>query len=98
MLWWMEVPLVMTVVNGAQGSRGSRWPATRSASGGVTMPKMDVSKYKTVGEWYADVRGRVPIQMAQALEKVMKERKLTLPQAYRLLVELGQIIEIDETN
>ena len=45
---------------------------TRGASLGYD-GKMDVSKYKTVGEWYRDVRGRVPIQMAAGLEKVMKD-------------------------
>jgi hypothetical protein len=59
---------------------------------------MDVSKYKTVGEWYADVRGRVPVQMPQALERLMKEEGLSFPEAYARLVERGAIIEIDETG
>ena len=57
---------------------------------------MDVSKYKTVGEWYRDHRGRVPIQMAAGLDKLMKEEGLSFPEAYAKLVAAGAIIEIDE--
>ena len=57
---------------------------------------MDVSKFKTVGEWYATVRGRVPIQAPQALERLMVTEKLSFQEAYARLVERGAIIELDE--
>lgn len=56
----------------------------------------DVSKYKSVGEWHADVKGRVPIQMAAALARVMREEKITFPEAYARLVERRAIVEIPE--
>ena len=59
---------------------------------------MDVSKYQTVGEWYAEHRGRVPIQMAAALDTLMKDESLTFPDAYARLVAAGRITEIDEPN
>ena len=59
---------------------------------------MDVSKYKTVGEWYAEHRGRVPVQMAAALEKLMRDEGLTFPDAYVKLVAADRIVEIDEAN
>jgi hypothetical protein len=56
----------------------------------------DVSKYTTVGEWYADFKGRVPPQMAGALDNLMRKRKISFPEAYALLVEGRAIIEIDD--
>ena len=57
----------------------------------------DVSKYTSVAEWYRDFKGRVPIQMAAGLDDLMRERKISFPEAYALLVERGAIIEIDDT-
>lgn len=57
----------------------------------------DVSKYTSVGQWYADFKGRVPIQMAAGLDSLMRERNISFPEAYALLVERGAIIEIDNT-
>ena len=34
----------------------------------------DPHTYSSVGEWFADYNGFVPIQMAQGLSKVMKDR------------------------
>jgi hypothetical protein len=60
--------------------------------------EMDVSKYKTVGEWYRAVRGRVPIQMPAGIQKLMDAEGLTFPEAYAKLVQCGAIIEIDEPS
>ena len=56
---------------------------------------MDVSTFNTVGEWYAAYRGRVPIQMAAALQRLVNDEGLSFPEAYRRLVERGAIIEIE---
>jgi hypothetical protein len=54
----------------------------------------DPLTYATVGEWYADYHGFVPIQMAHGLSQVMKARGLSFPDAYRLLRDKGAIIEL----
>ena len=56
---------------------------------------MDVTKYKSVGEWYRDHRGRVPVQMAAALERLIRDEGLTFLQAYAKLKAGGQIVEIE---
>jgi hypothetical protein len=55
----------------------------------------DPLTYTTVGEWYDDYHGFVPIQMAQALSRVIAERGISFPEAYRLLRDAGAIIEIE---
>lgn len=54
----------------------------------------DPLAYATVGEWFADYHGFVPIQMAHALSRVIAERGITFPEAYRLLRGAGAIIEL----
>jgi hypothetical protein len=69
------------------------------AIGGATLLIVDdMSRFRTVGEWYAAYRGRVPIQMAAGLERLMSETGCTFPEAYARLVERGSIIETDGTS
>ena len=56
----------------------------------------DPHAYATVGEWYADYAGFVPIQMAQALSRVMRQRGLAFGAAYDLLHDAGAIVELDD--
>ena len=56
---------------------------------------MDVSRFRTVGEWYREFHGRVPIQMAAGLDRIMREEGVTFPRAYELAVERGQVIHVD---
>lgn len=54
--------------------------------------------YSTVGEWYADYRGFVPIQMAHGLSRYIKQHGCTFAEAYRALRERGAIIEIEQAS
>ena len=56
------------------------------------------STYATVGEWFDDYRGYVPIQMAAGISRTMKERGLTFREAYTLLVSRGAIIHINPSD
>lgn len=53
------------------------------------------STYATVGEWYADYRGYVPIQIAHGLDIAMQRHGLSFPDACRLLLDRHAIIHID---
>ena len=55
----------------------------------------DALTYSTVGEWFADYHGYVPIQMAHGLSQYMKRTGCTFPEAYTRLVDAGAIIEVD---
>lgn len=57
----------------------------------------DPHAYATVGEWYADYAGFVPIQAAQALSRAMRQRGLTFADAYDLLRGAGAIVELSRT-
>ena len=56
------------------------------------------STYDSVGAWYRDRIGRVPVQMAHSIDRTMKLRGLTFREAYRLLLRGGAIIHIDPTD
>lgn len=58
----------------------------------------DPLTYESVGEWYADYRGFVPIQMAHGLSRAMKELDLSFPAAYRLLRNGRAISEVLPTT
>ena len=55
----------------------------------------DPHTYSSAGDWYHDYRGFVPIQMARGLSLAMKERGLTFPEAWDLLVGRGAIVMIE---
>jgi hypothetical protein len=50
--------------------------------------------FSSVGDWYEAVRGRVPLQMCQALSHTMKEREMTFPEAYQYLLDISAIIPV----
>jgi hypothetical protein len=53
------------------------------------------STYASVGEWYDDYHGYVPIQMAAGLSQLMRKHpELTFPEAYASLLRAGAIIEL----
>ena len=55
----------------------------------------DWSTYATVGEWFDDYHGYVPIQMAAGLSRLMRTHiELTFPEAYATLLHAGTIIEL----
>jgi len=49
--------------------------------------RRDDPGYTSVGEWYEDHRGRVPIQAAQALSQLVRERHASFADAFRTLVD-----------
>ena len=55
------------------------------------------STYATVGEWFDDYHGYVPIEMAAGLSRLMRKRpELTFPEAYAALLHAGAIIELHD--
>jgi hypothetical protein len=56
------------------------------------------STYTSVGAWYADHRGYVPIQAAAALGRLTRDGSLSFPDAYRLLLKRGAIIHLDPAD
>jgi hypothetical protein len=56
------------------------------------------STYATVGEWFADYRGYVPIQMAHAIDRLIRRSGMSFPDAYRALLRHGAIIHIDPAD
>jgi hypothetical protein len=53
------------------------------------------STYRSVGEWFTDYHGRIPWQMAAALERRMDENPgMTFPEAYAAMRRSGAIIEL----
>ena len=51
--------------------------------------------YSTVGDWWEDYRGHVPIQMAHGLSRYMDKHGCSFAEAYRALRGAGAIVEID---
>jgi hypothetical protein len=56
------------------------------------------STYTSVGEWFDDYHGYVPIQMAAALGRLTRDNGMSFPDAYRLLLGRGAIIHIDPAD
>jgi len=54
---------------------------------------MDISKYKSVEEWYEDLKKikggnpGVPLQMCMVLSQAMDNNNLTFPEAWRYLIK-----------
>lgn len=57
--------------------------------------RRDDPGYVSVGEWYAAHQGRVPIQAAQALSQLVRERQMSFADAFRTLVGAGALILIE---
>jgi hypothetical protein len=58
--------------------------------------RRDDPGYATVGEWYEAHQGRVPIQAAHALSRLVTERNMSFADAFRSLVGGGALILIDD--
>jgi hypothetical protein len=58
--------------------------------------RRDDPGYASVGEWYEAHRGRVPIQAAQALSRLVRERHMSFADAFRTLVQAGALILIED--
>ena len=56
------------------------------------------STYATVGEWFHDHHGYVPIQMAAGLDRQMRATGMSFPDAYRALLGIGAIIHVDPAD
>ena len=56
------------------------------------------STYRTASEYYADYQGYVPLPMMVGISQVMRERGVGFVEAYRLLLEGGAIIHVDEAD
>ena len=56
------------------------------------------STYASVGKWYADYRGYVPIQQAVALGRLTRGGEMSFRDAYRLLLRRGAIIHLDPAD
>lgn len=52
--------------------------------------------YTTVGDWFSDYHGFVPVTMAHALSQVIEREHIPFAEAYARLVARGSIIEIDD--
>jgi hypothetical protein len=73
--------------------RGSALPARK--------PRSELrhwSTYASVGEWFRDYHGYVPIQAAAGLDRLMRQSGMSFPEAYRTLLGRGAIIHIDPAD
>ena len=56
------------------------------------------STYATVGEWFADYHGHVPIQIPAAISRLIRDTGMSFPDAYRTLLHKGAIIHLDKAD
>ena len=56
------------------------------------------STYTTVGEWWDDYIGYVPIHQAAGLDRLIRVNGLSFPDAYRQLLRRGAIIHLDPAD
>lgn len=60
---------------------------------------MDVKKYETANSWFSAMRGEgyeVPIILCQEIERMMKAKKISFPEAYEILNSQKRISETDK--
>ena len=94
-------PMVLT---SARCSCRVRWETSEPELGpglGPRKPRAELrhwSTYTSVGEWYADYRGYVPIQQAAALGRLTRDGTMSFRDAYRLLLRRGAIIHLDPAD
>jgi hypothetical protein len=56
----------------------------------------EYKKFKTVGEWWEkEGHGKFPLQIAVAITRLQKEKKLTFHQAFEFLVNKNAILFTD---
>jgi hypothetical protein len=60
--------------------------------------RRDDPGYASVGEWFEAHRGRVPIQAAHALSRLVSERDMSFADAFRTLVDAGALILIEDED
>jgi len=60
--------------------------------------RRDDPNYDSVGAWYEAHRGRVPIQAALALDRLIRHRGLPFGEAFRTLVDRGALILLDSND
>ena len=58
--------------------------------------RTDDLAYESVGDWYADHRGRVPVVMAWKLSEFQHEHGGTFAEAFQAFLDRGAIILIEE--
>lgn len=86
------------------GAIGDRGMASTDDRAGVTLPMKPRdelrhwSTYATVGEWYLDYHGYVPIEAAAGLSRLIRETGMAFPDAYRALLGARKIIHIDPAD
>ena len=56
------------------------------------------STYDSIGAYFADYRGYVPLAMMHGISQTMRNRGLSFVEAYRLLFEGSAIIHVDDTD
>ena len=60
--------------------------------------RRDDPAYDSVGAWYDAHRGRVPIQAAAALDRLVRDCGLTFAEAFLTLVDGGALILLDDNG
>jgi len=61
---------------------------------------MDIQDFKTVGDWYRKMKTdgfTVPLSLYHTLTKIMKDERVSFPEAYQKLQAEGQIKIINKT-
>jgi hypothetical protein len=58
--------------------------------------RRDDPRYPSVGAWWEDHRGRVPIQMAAGLDRYVREHGVSFGEAFQALLDRGAIVLIRE--
>ena len=64
---------------------------------GYRRDKMDIKKYKTVGEWYQKARTQgylVPLPMCHGVEMAMKELNMSFAEVFELFEKKEIIIQV----
>jgi len=59
---------------------------------------MDINQYETANSWFSAMREKgykVPVTLCQAIEKIMKNEKVTFPEAYKIIDD-KKLIEIKD--
>ena len=66
------------------------------AYGGYVRNPRHWTEYTTVEDWYRDFHGRVPVDTALAIRRLIKTTGMTFPEAYRALLDGRVIIVVNE--
>jgi len=61
---------------------------------------MDINEFQTAGAWYRKIKAEeytVPLALYYALVKLMDDKRIPFPEAYKELQAEGRIKEINKT-